>query len=236
MTVTTRIAVCDDEAIDCQQILQLTKTIMQEQGRPCELYAYASGAALLEALKRGAQFHILLLDVLMAGMDGIELAANLRRHGDNTAIIFISVNREMALQGYEVAALRYLAKPVRPTLLQEALLFCCQSLECKEILLPTGKGQRRIVLANLVYAEAAGRCTKLFLTEQQEEYSLKFSNLTTLLPEEQFVLCHRSYLVNLKFVSYLRRQELELTTGARIPVSKYRQEEVRRRLMNYLKN
>lgn len=231
-----KIAVCDDEAPDRRQILRTTEELLRAEGQGCELFEYESAAALLAALQEGAEFQILLLDVLMEQMDGMELAAALRRQGDNTAIIFISINREMALRGYEVAAVRYLAKPLRPEQLREALLFCCRSLyEKKELLLPTGKGQRRVALSELIYAEASERVTKLFLVGREEELAMKISALEALLPERQFILCHRSYLVNLDFVSYLRRRELELTTGGTIPVSKYRLGTVQKRLVNYLR-
>ncbi len=229
-----KIAVCDDEPLDCQQIEQMTLEILQAEHLACEFSTYANGGALLESLQSGAKFQLLMLDVMMNEMDGLELASALRKHGDNTAIIFISSNRELALRGYEVAAQRYLSKPLQPKALREALLHCCQTLEKMEILLPTGKGQRRLAPSELVYAEAAERVTKLFLVGQQEEFSIKISDLESLLPERQFVLCHRSYLVNLGFIRYLRRRELELTTGVSIPVSKYRQAEVQRKLMNYL--
>ena len=54
------------------------------------------------------------------------------------------------------------------------------------------------------------------------------------LPSQQFVLCHRTVLVNLAYVQYLRYCELELKTGTVLPVSKYRQNAIRDKLMNYL--
>ena len=103
------IAVCDDEPMDRQQAEALTTDVMTAEGLVCSLSSYESATALLTAIQGGAQFHILLLDVMMEGLDGMELAAALRKLGDRTAIIFISSNREMALRGYEVSAARYLA-------------------------------------------------------------------------------------------------------------------------------
>ena len=97
---------------------------MTAEGLACDLSGYESTTALLTAIQDGAQFHILLLDVMMEGLDGMELAAALRKLGDSTAIIFISSNRELALRGYEVSAARYLAKPLQPEQLREALLYC----------------------------------------------------------------------------------------------------------------
>ena len=78
-----QIAVCDGESTDRQQVIDLTREIMAAEGLPCDL----SGVVLLNAIQSGAQFHILLLDMMMDGLDGMELAATLRELGDSTAII-----------------------------------------------------------------------------------------------------------------------------------------------------
>ena len=172
----------------------------------------------------------------MDGLDGMEFAAALRKLGDNTAIVFMSTNREMALRGYEVSAVRYLAKPLREEQLREALLYCYKTFcEKKEILLPTTKGQRRIPLSDILYVEAMERVTKLALTDRLEEVSMKFSDLSALLPERRFVLCHRSYLVNLEHIAYIRSRDLELTTGEVLPVSRYRVEDLQKQFVDYLR-
>ena len=149
-----KIAVCDDEPIDRQQAAGLTREIMAEEGAPCSLTIYESAADLLAAIQGGEQFHILLLDVMMEGLDGMELAAALRELGDGAAVIFVSSNREMALRGYEVSAARYLAKPIQRQRLQEALLYCYKTFcENRDILLPTEKGRSRLSPSSIIYAE-----------------------------------------------------------------------------------
>ena len=230
------IAVCDDEPIDRQQASTLAAAIMEAERLACSVSTFESATALLTAIQDGAQFHILLLDVMMEGLDGMELAAALRKLGDGTAIIFISSNRDMALRGYEVSAARYLAKPLQAERLREALLYCYKTFcEKKEILLPTAKGQRRIPLSDILYVEAMERVTKLALTDRLEEVSMKFSHLSALLPERQFVLCHRSYLVNLEHTAYIRSRDLELTTGEVLPVSRYRVDDLQKQFVAYLR-
>ena len=231
-----QIAVCDDEPIDRQQAETLTTDIMAAEGLACSLSSYENATALLAAIQGGARFHILLLDVMMEGLDGMELAAALRKLGNSTAIIFISSNREMALRGYEVSATRYLAKPLQTEQLREALLYCYKTFCAKkELLLPTTRGQRRIPLANILYAEAMERVTKLALTDRLEEVNIKFSDLSALLPERQFCSCHRSYLVNLEHIAYIRSRDLELTTGEVLPVSRYRAEDLQKQFVTYLR-
>lgn len=230
-----QIAVCDDEAADRMQIAERVEKIMQEENLAYSISSYGSGLNLLTAIQKGERFNLLLLDVMMDELGGMELAAALRKMGEDTAIIFISTNKEMALRGYEVSAVRYLAKPVQPEQLREAMLYCYRTFcERKEILLPTSKGQCRIPLLDIVYAEAMERMIKLVLKNRIETLNIKFSDLAGYLPDHQFILCHRSYLVNLDYVSYIRNRELELSTGEVLPVSKYRLSALRQKLVDYL--
>ena len=84
--------------MDRAQIERMTREILREEGIKADVIWYDSAAALLEAVREGRTFHILLLDVMMEGMDGMELAAALRAGHEDAAIIFISSNREMALR------------------------------------------------------------------------------------------------------------------------------------------
>lgn len=229
------IAVCDDESIDREETIRMTREVLRSENIACRISAYEESGSLLAAIQDGARFHILLLDVMMEGLNGMDLAANLRRLGNRTAIVFISSNHDMALRGYEVSALRYLAKPVDPERLREALLFCCETLFVqKTILLPTAGGQSRIHPSDIIYAESWDRGVRLVLKDGQLDAGVKMSDLAAMLPERQFVLCHRTVLVNLAFVQSIRYCELELKTGKVLPISKYRQSEMRQKFMRYL--
>lgn len=230
-----RIAICDDELHCRTEIAKMTEDILRIEGIPCNISEFESGPELLAAISSGREFHVLLLDVIMEELDGMELAAALRRQEDKTSVIFISCNLEMALRGYEVGALRYLSKPLARERLQEALLFCYQTIqEKREILLPTEKGQRRISLSDLVYAEAQGRNVELQLVNERESVSMKISELETMLSEKQFVRCHRAYLVNLAYIQYIRCYEIELKNGDSLPVSRQRFLFTKQRLVDYL--
>lgn len=232
-----QIAVCDDEPIDCQLTMNLTNEVLVAAGLTCSLSGYESAAALLAAIQNGAQFHILLLDVMMDGLDGMELAAALRELGDSAAIIFISSNREMALRGYEVSAARYLAKPIQQPQLQEALLYCYKTFcEKKEILLPTEKGQSKLSPADIIYVESWERGARLQLAGGPIETPVRISELAAMLPERSFTFCHRTILVNLAYVKHLRFREIELADGETLPVSKYRISDLKKRLLGYLHN
>ena len=233
-----RIAVCDDDPQDLTRVESLTWQIAEQEGLRCEVSAYINAESLLAAIQDGQQYQLLLLDVVMDRMSGMALASALRARQDQTAIVFISSNLDMALSGYEVAASRFLAKPVQEDKLREALLFCYRSCSAarQEIVLPTSRGARRLLPSEIIWAETWGRGVRITLQDGTEELNLKISDLERMLPARQFVLCHRAFLVNLDYVRYLRHCELELKTGDVLPVSKYRQNATRDKLMNYLES
>ena len=230
-----RIALCDDDADALQTAEQLCSRILEEAGIDAQISPYQDSRQLLADLEQNAEFDMLLLDVMMDGLDGMALAKALRKRDSEIPIVFMSSYREMAMQGYHVSALRFLAKPLDPVAAREALLFCYdRRVRKQELLLNTDDGQRRIDCSELMYAEAWNRGTRLWTTLGQIQVRQKFSDLVTQLPERDFVMCHRAYAVNLKYIRALRRDELDIRGGKTIPVSKYRADEVERRFVDYL--
>lgn len=232
-----RLAICDDEPMDCALVAQMSREILGAEGVEAELSAYPSAAELLRAIRAGRAFHIFLLDVMMEGMDGMKLAAALRAGHEDAAIIFISSNREMALRGYEVAAARYLAKPLDREKLREALLYCCAAHARRRALaLPTADGQTRVDPSAIVYVEAWERGVRLDLGAEKLEAKIPISQIAAMLPEGQFAYCHRTLLVNLACVRHVRYCELELKNGERLPISKYRLAQFKSEFLKYLRD
>ena len=229
------IAVCDDIQADREQIIAMAEQILQEAHIPHMISGYADAGALLNEIEKGGKFHILLLDVMMDGMDGMELAGELRRHQSKADIIFISSSYEMALRGYEVAAVRYLAKPVGKEKLKEALLYCCRLYhEKKEILLPTENGQRKISFTDIQFVEAFDRGSRFALLNETVETKLKFCEAERILPKSLFILCHRGFVVNLSCVKHIRPFEFELKSGVVVPIGKPRYYEINKRFLHYI--
>ena len=232
-----RIAVLDDEPADRAQIELMTRGILREKSIEAYIYCYDSAAALLKDVRAGRLFDIMLLDVMMEGMDGMELAAALRARHEETEIVFISYNRDMALRGYEVSAARYLAKPLDREKLREALAYCCAAFARRRLLaLPTGSGQSRIDPYAIVYVEAWERGVRLNLGVERLGVRLPMAQIASMLPQGQFAYCHRTLLVNLAHVRYVRYCELELKSGECLPISKYRLAQFKSEFMKYLRD
>lgn len=226
------VAVVDDNATDRALIENMAREICRDENIPCAFATFESAERLLEAIRGGERFDILLLDVILTGMDGMDLASALRESGDRAAIIFISAHPEMALRGYEVSAARYLGKPLDIEKMREALRYCCGALaERQPLLLSISGGQMRLNAGDIVYAETWERGVRVVLTTGNVQTSAGISELAEALNGRSFVLCHRAYLVNLAHVRALRYCEAEMDNGDVVPVSKYRYAEVKKRYL-----
>lgn len=230
-----RIAVCDDADSDRIAIAEMTKEILQTEGIAHSVTLYDSAKELLADMNGEALYHILILDVMMDDMDGITFSEQLRKWDDKTQIVFVSSNREMALRGYEVNAVRFLAKPAEEEKLREALLFCYRAWrEKREIVIPTESGLRRTLLSEIIYAEAFDRGTRFVLSNDVIETKMKYSEAEELLPKPAFLLCHRGFIVNLAWTTYIRHYEFTLKNGNTVPIGKGRYAECHRLFLQYI--
>ena len=119
MNTSLRILIVDDEPLARARL----RTLLADIDPPrTELCGEAQTAAQALELLASSQPEVILLDIHMPGMDGMELARRLHHSPAACQIIFVTASSEHALQAFDVAAVDYLTKPVRRERLQQALL------------------------------------------------------------------------------------------------------------------
>lgn len=230
-----RIAVVDDAEQERIRIMEEADAILSRESIPHSIELFPDGIKLLDAIRCGRTYDLLLLDVVMEEMDGLSLVAELRKREDHTAVVFISSNQELARKGYRVNASRYLLKPLDPEELEEALMHCYAQLKSqKEILLPTAQGQYRTSFLNIQFAEAFDRGTRFVLSDEIVDTKLKFAEVEAMLPKVGFIRCHRAYIVNAAHTRRIRQYAFEMKSGAVVPISRPRYSEVNRQFVEYL--
>ena len=229
------IAICDDEPLDREHIRELTQKTCLSENIAANIVCFESAGKLLRSIQGGERYDLLFLDVIMPEQDGMALARQLRRQENKTAIIFISNNREMALQGYEVSAQRYLAKPVDEGLFREGLVFCYKNFQSSgSILFPSDTGIRKAELKDIWYIEISGRKCRVVQENDGWLTSLSMGKLAEMLIGRGFIRCHQSFLVNCNYIRIFHASAVELPGGKIIPVSKHRLKDVRRAFFEYM--
>lgn len=107
---TIRIGVVEDDPASCQLVLDYLNRYQKENGEQFTVSVFDDGARIVE--KYSPVYDILLLDIEMKEMDGMEAARRIRERDDKVVIIFITAAPQYAISGYEVRALSYLLKPL----------------------------------------------------------------------------------------------------------------------------
>lgn len=230
------VAVCDDEFLQCSQIAGQVRKVLDEMKISNTIRQFNSGKELLCAAE---DFDIIFLDIMMHGIDGIHTAKVLRERTKKEGIlIFISSSREYAIEAFDVEAFHYLVKPVDEKKLRMVLQKIVRKSEneIQEFILVSKERQKKkLFLNNIYYFEMQGRTVDVHGIDGIFTYYEQIGNLEKLLQKKGFFRCHKSYLVNLKYVDSYTRQEILLDNGERILIAKRRYEEFCQSILAYMR-
>ena len=227
------VAICDDNE---EQIAELRRLLGQwAADKPLALVIdeYVSAESFLFSYP-DRPCSLLLLDIEMGRLNGMELAKKLRRQKDMLPIVFVTGYSEYMGDGYEVEALHFLLKPVDQSRLFSVLdRYLARHVPEREFLLKSDEGITHISPDAILYCEAMGKKTEVYLSDGQVLVgNMGISGLKASLTEE-FVFCHRSYLVNLRYVHNIKKDEVRLDNGVCVPVSRRLYGELNERFIRY---
>ena len=226
-----RIAICEDEASTALENETMLCRILEGRGFRREtdfsVIRFSAMEPLLELLQnQPAAFHLLLLDIRLAGENGIELAARLREGNVACSIIYITSYEEYMPDSFATRPLDYLIKPVDEGKLAKAIDWDLRTnYHPEQITLPVSGGFRKAAVKDILYAEAVNHKSAVYLPGEAISVNLSFRNLLSRLLGGTFCRCHHSFVVNLNHVHKQTNHGLMLDTGMELPVSRtYRQE------------
>lgn len=182
----------------------------------------ASFVDAFEALPflRQNKVDLLFLDIKMPDISGIEFAQILK---NGPLVVFTTAYSEYAVQGFDLDAVDYLLKPFSLARFTKA---CNKALEMKNvrgeeapdfIFLKTGYEEEKVFLKDILYIEAAGNYMTYVLKERKLMCRQNVPEALQALPEQDFVRVHRSFIVGVKHVGKIARQQVWVN-GVEIPV------------------
>lgn len=217
-----RIAICDD----MPNYLVSTKMQLEqwnEQPKKLIIDTFHDGDSLLEA-HISHPFDIILLDVIMPLLNGIETATEIRRFDKSVKIVFLTSSSEYAVDSYTVHANNYLLKPVTKGKLYSCISELSAEIQnnARCITVNSTSATHRIELRNIEYIEAHGKKVLLVLAEGTtiESNNPFYYFQDKLLLEDGFFKCHRSYMINIYRIVTYTQKEIRMQSGARIPIAR----------------
>ncbi|MDE6750809.1 MAG: LytTR family DNA-binding domain-containing protein [Lachnospiraceae bacterium] len=232
------IAICDDES----RIREGIKSVLKEAFPNACLRDFSSGQKLLEAAGHEYMPDIVLLDIAMDGMDGMETARRLRELSD-MLLIFVTGVKEQVFQAFDVGAFHYLLKPVEKAKLISVVSKAIAEVEKnkmqpnimqhKSMLVKAADGYRRVNIEDILYAESDGRKVILHMKQEILEFYDRMEELEKRLGAG-FYRCHRGYIVSLSEIRGYDSTSIVLSNGDRIYLAKRKYGEFVKIYCNFL--
>ena len=226
------VAICEDERYILEELRKKVEKYINRKSLDASIKTFTSGEELLKAKKK---FDIILLDLMLPGIDGLEVA---RQISCRSRIIFVTSCREYAVEAFDANAVHYLVKPVTEERLFSALDRAVNQTEQMDnqslTLMKSGKTQV-IFIRDILYCEVFNHQVRIHTVHGTYDYFGTLDMLETKL-DERFFRCHRSFVVNMSCVAGQEKGVAILTNGERIFISRRKQTDFIQRLLNFLKN
>lgn len=216
------LAVCDDERIVLQEFEQHVEKFKEETNQNIKTTLFQSGEDLVE--KYHGEFDVIFLDIQMGGMNGIQIAREIREMDEKVVIVFLTSIMKYVLEGYKVNAKNYLMKPLsyQRFKIEMEQLVSKWKRDKEFILVKNDSGKYIIYLNQIIYIETFERNT-LIHREQDEIICYKtMKEHEDSLKDNHFYRVHSSYIVNLSYISEVVNNEIKLITGDYVLLSKNR--------------
>ena len=236
-----KIAICDDDLSDLQRIYDLIAEYTKDHSElDISVTAFETSGALLKQI--GSQrFHIYILDVMMDGLDGIEVGAAIRKADESAAIIYLTVSPDYALASYTVDAQYYFLKPVENAeffrILERELAKFEKESETR-VTVRTREGIHSIPASLVMYVELHYHIYTYHLTNgtvlESVTSRVGFDQaLEVFLQDSRFVKISSYLIVNLRSIRKITPRGFLMQNGVELLVSR-NYSAARRRYLDYM--
>ena len=224
-----RIAICDDEEEQGRAVSTMISKWSSLSGHTCWVNIFPSAEAFLFEYEEDKSWDILLLDIEMKEISGIELAKRIRREDKRMEIIFLTSHFEFIGEGYEVDALHYLVKPIPEDKLIAVLSKAADrlSVEPPSVVILCEGETIKLYETDIVYVESFLHYISIHTKEREYKIKESISVFAGKLSAD-FYRIHRSYLISLKYVRKISRTSVTMEEGKELPLARGKYDDINR--------
>ncbi len=213
------IALCDDESPQRKLTRHMLEDYFAMRDLTAKICEFASGRELLDAMDE-QRFDLYLLDIVMPGLDGIQLGMTLRDKDKEGMIIYLTTSPDFALESFDARAFSYLLKPVREeklfAVLDDAIAY--REQYDASVIVRTAEGTVRLSLRSILYVELASRAPRYYLNDGSQVAGVTIrasfqEAMQPLLNDRRFHLCGSSFVFNLHHIKSMNRSQVLFDGG-----------------------
>lgn len=216
-----RVAICDDDKSQRDKLKEYLKPYIDEYR--IEIAEFESGESLVQYYDQKNTVDILILDIRMKDLDGVQTVEYIRKHDKSVIVIFISNFVQYITSALRHNVFQFLVKPVKQELFEyefNRALNYYLNMRSKYML----KIRDKIInleIRDIIYIETYERHLRLHTKKESYVYNGTLKNEYQKLSPYDFVLSHQAYLVNMAQIKTIEKSEIILKNGAVIPLSKH---------------
>ena len=226
-----KIFICDDEP----KILSDISSIAESELPEAEVSNFSSGNMLLEAITKNS-CDVLLLDIDMPEISGLDIAARLAALTDKPLLVFVTSHDELVYDSFQFHPFGFVRKSYMEKELPRILDDCATELHSrdKHFCFHTASADVKLPLDEILYFEADGNYIRLFAKGGEYRFRDTLSAVENSLSGSGFIRIHKGFLVNQSAVRTLAYDEAELISGEKIPIGRSYSESAKKQLMRYM--
>lgn len=232
------IAICDDDVLEVERAQRFIEKYSQTKNESqISVQTFLNPLEMLNYVDKNVGFDIYILDIIMDGMKGTDVAKELKAKESNCEIIFMTTSREFAVDAFALNAVHYLVKPYDFVDFSEALARALKRTEVEEtdfIVRKTDKGVMKILIANICFSESSGHYQYVHMNDgtTYKIRSKTFELWEDLKNFNRFLIPHTGFIVNMDYIKNVTSYGIEVL-DANIPLSKNTYGKIRKEYLDY---
>ncbi|MBQ8297657.1 MAG: response regulator transcription factor [Ruminococcus sp.] len=231
------IAICDDSEYDALAAREVIKQTLKELHINAEITYYLNAEEIDDKLLNyKEQLDILILDIDMPRISGLELAQKLRANQLDLIIIFLSNHEEFVFKAIEFQPFRYIRKIRLKTEMPLAIRAAARLVQIqmdKQVILDSNDGEIKVMISEIMYFEADKRKTIVHLSNGKiRTINRNLTEFYEALKSSKFVMIHRSCVVNADYVQNIKNDIAILKNDEKLVISRRKAKEVKQRIID----
>ena len=238
MNALVRIAICDDDKEAVKSHGDIVKNCLRSCGIGYEIATYTQSSNLLFDITDDHFFYdLILLDIEMPGMTGMELSEKIKPHLPNVKIIFITSHIEYAIDAFELSIFRYVPKSDLSNRLVSAVVDAAKLIELevgREYIIQAAGRMEKIPYKDIFYIQRDGEknsmiCSRLGISKVRKSLQQIFDELQA----QEFIFIDRGYIVNIIQIMKVSDSMAYLKNGEILPISRSHLQEVKKQINRF---
>lgn len=228
-----RILICDDEVQYVNELNVHVQEYMKNHFIQCSIDIFSSPK---EVLKKNKAYDLVFLDIQMPEINGLEIAHKLKERNSKVVIFFVTAYNKYQDDAMDLQIFRFFEKPFDVKRLYSSLDKAMEYIDGSyvDVFVQNNTEHIRILVDDIIYIKRDNRKNYLFTKDNTYVIRESIMEWNNRLPTTFFYLVHKSFLVNLHYVTKYNYTELFLNQTTRVPIASRKQADFHKFWFDYL--